>query len=450
MASEVTGDNWDSLADVLGTSPASESPKRSVGDESATKKSPHTPRPPKKQERTKTPKQRPPSMFFTEAELSKPVDEVAEPTVESQSSSAAFSKKQPTTDLPAESSRPVAAEPLAADVEPAPPPVSEPTAKAAQETESVDSIESEPSTAVPAAEGFFSSGLALPDWFPFARKSAPKAASAPASSKPVMTTPDEVAAPAEAKADFSEESSSTPSNSDNNAESLEPHEDWLERPSRSKPHKPKVERSGEVGKQHAAEAAKPSDDSTTAANESDRDESTSESLGGEGDDDGAPKTKRRRSRRRGRGRGRSRGERSDESVAEDIGEGEASDGEADDSSEGKKKPGGEKKEKRTTRKRPVAKTDVDFDDDHDDESDDIVDDLRAIDDESDDSDDDSSNGAPSSRASSHRNIPSWLDAISGVVDSNIANRDQRQRSNWPRSDSRSRGGRGRGRRKKTS
>ncbi len=429
MASEASGDNWDSLADALGTPSAAAVSNSRAGEEREGHTPPASVAPPAKRERTKAPKTRPPSMFFTDEELA-----------EQQATETPQAEPDVAIEMPV--AEPVVkAKPID---KPMPPSVVDPVTKVDPVAQAppvtiapAAEIESEPAAAVPAAEGFFASGLTLPDWFPFAKKSTPK-------STPPATPPppaESVAAPSvvEAKAvelaaTNVEESSSRSENND----SLEPHDDWLDRPRRSAPHKPRV---AEV-KQGTADGADVDDTESSTEVVDDG----SDSADDQAESDDAPKTKRRRSRRRGRGRGRS----PTEHAADNSEENAASDSH-DESHDGDETEV-EKIRKRPARKRPAAKAKDTIKDDReidDDDDDDIVDDLRAIDGEDDD-DEDSDGAEDGSKKISHRNIPSWLDAITGVVDSNIAHRDQRQRSSWPRSDARPKGGRGRGRRKKTS
>jgi hypothetical protein len=80
----------------------------------------------------------------------------------------------------------------------------------------------------------------------------------------------------------------------------------------------------------------------------------------------------------------------------------------------------------------------------DDEEDD--DQLLDSSDEDDDEGDETSSGG--ARPASHRNIPSWAEAIGVVVDSNLALRTERKKTARPPGSNR--GGRARGRRKKRS
>lgn len=144
----------------------------------------------------------------------------------------------------------------------------------------------------------------------------------------------------------------------------------------------------------------------------------------EGDEDGARRRgRRRRGRRRGRGRGKSTSseaaEESDDATEEpsdddeQLSEAVESDGEQERSG----------RKRRSRRRRKPVDSDV-------------------ADVETDDLDDEAEEGDSSPRrAPSHKNIPSWLDAIGVVVDSNIAARSERKRS----SRSNGRGGRGSGR-----
>ena len=84
--------------------------------------------------------------------------------------------------------------------------------------------------------------------------------------------------------------------------------------------------------------------------------------------------------------------------------------------------------------------DVEIFDDEDDDDDDL---LSAGGDDDDDGDEASMGG---SRPASHRNIPSWGEAIGVVVDANLAMRSERKKTARP--PGASRGGRPRGRRKK--
>jgi len=129
---------------------------------------------------------------------------------------------------------------------------------------------------------------------------------------------------------------------------------------------------------------------------------------GEESEDKPKRSRRRRGRRRGRGRGRGK------DTAENS-ENSGENGEVTESAPAEA---------------ATSSSHLEADSDHDDE------DLH----------DDETGGSGKSRSISHKNIPAWQEAIGVVVDSNIAARGQRKRSN-SRGRGGSRGGRGRGRRR---
>jgi ribonuclease E len=361
-----------------------------------------------------------------------------EPEVDEKLSESSESAESPSHEQPAASSTPPtdvvqasqAASPdlqqtSSADTPPSSAPNRTPPPKAAQaavrqkpttaELPATAALESEPEQAVPAAEGFFASGITLPDWFPFARKGSKPAAAVPAaeSAPPVdRSSKQEVVAGDDGN---DEEAASS---------SIEPHADWLDHP-RTPRTTPAVE------SPPATLSAETSLSDTSLADEQldeqpDADATAATEATSEGDEEGKPK--RRRSRRRGRGRGRRKEGANDEATADRIEPTEADEDESESSLE-----------------RPIAKRAK-----HDDDGEEDDDEQDRLDDDSDDDDVDSQkSGRPS-----HKNIPSWLDAITGVIDANIANRGQRPRSTGSRGNARSegrpRGGRGRGGKQKPS
>lgn len=153
-----------------------------------------------------------------------------------------------------------------------------------------------------------------------------------------------------------------------------------------------------------------------------------------GDDSGSEggEEKRRGRRRRSRRRGKGSREKADESAHEEEGEASAE--------EPSVKSAASKPRKRRRDQTVVVTISGDeaiLEDDDEDESMDH------------DDSDDEEGGSP--RAPIHKNIPSWADAISCVVDANITARGERKRASRPssRGGNSQRGGRSRGRRKKS-
>jgi ribonuclease E len=160
-----------------------------------------------------------------------------------------------------------------------------------------------------------------------------------------------------------------------------------------------------------------------------------ESSGEEGREEGE-ETRKRRPRRRRRGRGGRRNEESGDREPRAKREGDRS-----KSSEPREAP-----------RRHADPSDLDLDLGDDEDEDDL--DSPLLDDGLGDEEDGEADGEEgrSDRAvpPSHRNIPTWEDAIGVIVDANRQNHSERKRSphSSPRGGS-SRGGRSRGRRKKT-
>ncbi|TWU21284.1 hypothetical protein [Bythopirellula polymerisocia] len=171
----------------------------------------------------------------------------------------------------------------------------------------------------------------------------------------------------------------------------------------------------------------------------------------EGDEEEEPKRGRRRRRRGGRGRGRSGAKAADEGESDETKESENLDesiGEESTDPESEEAPE-KRRRRRRSRGRSRKKDDQDLSSEEEDSqikkhvASHVSDDDEEDDDEDDEvSYDDDENSSARGGRSSHRNLPTWDEAIGGIVDSNLAQRSKSPANSGSSSSrGRSRGGR---------
>lgn len=160
----------------------------------------------------------------------------------------------------------------------------------------------------------------------------------------------------------------------------------------------------------------------------------------ENKEDQAEKRPKRRRPRRRRGRGGRKTETESEDIAAETDDVESAPAVEEDAAEPREKPRRRRSRRRGRRKESEGGAEVTA------ESDSL--DAPAVDDSELDGEDDEFDQRQSSRQrASHRNLPTWSEAIGGIVDGNLQ---QRSKSPSKPTSSRSRGRGGKGRRKKQS